>query len=889
MVQPQSSNDSSVSLSQDSNLRQFLQRQASIELDEVHTKSISEWIKLAHEYLRDFEEALLREDLDTAYIKFLIASRISYNIIPVHPNHPEITFTEQKADDLLRKKILDNFAGFMRSTIPVLIARETAMLCGGSPNLRSTDRITPPASPALTTLTGHENDRRSILSSDSTSQYHTYTHDNISVHSESTTRPVSTSSLMTNQTPSISGVEQPPQPLSTFLPMYEPLMYSNEVSLTDAIQSLETLVINEPSQQTNTNDVIQQNNANDISSGPSTITEQPKNKPISKDTVPKWDLVADMVDEINQQLEEQNLKKFNQMQRRRRYTPDNEISSDEDEDYVTPMSSAVSSAMSSAASARSGSVSYSQRASTPRTYVPPAFPTVGFHNGNIPDDLVTSRNSNGSISRSLRYNGASNERSQEEPPMTPPQGVFPLDNSPDTLQRTNVTNEAHNNTPQGLDNYGVLADHNHLSVQRADSVANYVLSPAEPITLSLQSSSNEVYKPDEHDAYVEPMEGASHTQKPHTRQSTAPSIASSTSSKGTNTSSGSQHTASVPAAPTKTSKTLFGFINAKKTIKVDGNTNKVVTSTVPQPARRKESKTAFTVSSTHYKPFGSIVAKKSDVTKVTKHPSRTYLPPIPQSKPVETKTRNSISDDDEVSDSESQSHPFGASVPDGRDSLRDHRSSITSGSLRDHRSSFASSSSHEHRASIVSSTTQEHRSSNASNPVPIPNGDPSHNSTTIARSLSSHGGEGLYSTSPASISNSTRTAPSPRTAPVAYEQDRSTPTHRVGPTIERLRRHAQTNLEFIRYMTFPDLVSVATDMFVSMRKLELEQDYENAYIHGMQGMIIATYVIPKHVDCVASSGVPYFRYVELVEIINFRYKSMLANIQNVIENNDLHR
>ena len=103
MVQLQSPNASSASLPQDTNLRQFLQRQANVELDEVHTKTINEWIKLGHEYLRDvssyrpdpcigrnrhilliltcvpslyqFDEAILKDDSDAAYIKFLIASR----------------------------------------------------------------------------------------------------------------------------------------------------------------------------------------------------------------------------------------------------------------------------------------------------------------------------------------------------------------------------------------------------------------------------------------------------------------------------------------------------------------------------------------------------------------------------------------------------------------------------------------------------------------------------------------------------------------------------------------------------------------------------------------------------------------------------------------------
>jgi hypothetical protein len=43
-------------------------------------------------------------------------------------------------------------------------------------------------------------------------------------------------------------------------------------------------------------------------------------------------------------------------------------------------------------------------------------------------------------------------------------------------------------------------------------------------------------------------------------------------------------------------------------------------------------------------------------------------------------------------------------------------------------------------------------------------------------------------------------------------------------------------MEFIKYMSYSDLISFASDLFGNMRKLELEREYENAYIHGMQAM-----------------------------------------------------
>lgn len=53
MVQLELSSESSVSEPHDTKLRQFLQQQANVELAEVQTKSINEWIKLSYEYLRD--------------------------------------------------------------------------------------------------------------------------------------------------------------------------------------------------------------------------------------------------------------------------------------------------------------------------------------------------------------------------------------------------------------------------------------------------------------------------------------------------------------------------------------------------------------------------------------------------------------------------------------------------------------------------------------------------------------------------------------------------------------------------------------------------------------------------------------------------------------------
>lgn len=746
----------------------------------------------------------------------------------------------------------------MRTTVPIVIARETAISQGGSPTLRSTDRITPPASPVLSTVAGLDNDRRSFLSTDSISQSHTIAQDNMSVHSESTTGHVSTSSAATYDTPSISGQEQLLHPIISSLSLSEPLMSNDEVALTDAYAMLGSSVAKEQ---------IQQTNMYDGPSRASTITGRANNG----SSYAASQTMAEMVDEINYQLEQQNLKKLDRMASRRGYARDSDISSDEDDDEDAPQPS---------------NYSNSQPSPLPSPYETP-YPTVGFHNGYAPpEDPMPTRSAHGSISRTMQHNGSYNDHTPEGSPLSPSSDIFPLDIPPQMLQRTHDPNGTQNYTLEMREIQGSQAHVNRPHIPGSESVVTHVLEPVESITLSLQDTSNVFYKPDELDSPVNNLGGPSIVQKPDTKvpdtavpdtratdipEPTSPSIASSSSSKGAIRHSVSQPSTPVGSIGKKVSKSFFGSLKGgKKYIKVDGNTNKVVTSTVPQAPRRKESKTqhSFVAHTSHYTPFGSLVSKKSDAPKTdalrhSNHSSRIHLPSEPL-KTIFTETRNSISDDDNISDSEGAPNHMGAAVPDGRDSFGDHRSSVASGSVHDHRSSIASNSSQEHRSSIVSnnsSTILDHRPSIASNgsqenrsnvvsnntmleykpsiaskPLPIPHPDQATRGSNSVRSSSSLGNEGPYSTSPASISTSARAAHSPRQMPLSHEPDRSAPVPRVGPTIERLRRYAQTNMDFIKYMSYSDLISFASDLFGNMRKLELEREYENAYIHGMQAM-----------------------------------------------------
>jgi hypothetical protein len=737
----------------------------------------------------------------------------------------------------------------------------------------------------LSTVAGLDNDRRSFLSTDSISQSHTIAQDNMSVHSESTTGHVSTSSAMTYDTPSIHGQEQLLHPINSSLSLSEPLMSNDEVALNDAYAVLGSSVAKEQMQQTNMYD------------GPSrasTITGRANNG----SSYAASQTMAEMVDEINYQLEQQNLKKLDRMASRRGYARDSDISSDEDDDEDAPPPS---------------NYSNSQSSPLPSPYEPP-YPTVGFHNGYAPpDDPMPTGSAHGSISHTMQHNGSYNDRTPDGSPLSPSYDIFPLDIPPQMQQRTHDPNETQNYTLEMREIQGSQGHVNRPYIPGSESVVTRVLEPVESITLSLQDTSNVFYKPDELDSPVNNSEGPFVVQKPDTKvpdaavpdtraatdvpEPTSPSIASSSSSKGTIRHSVSQPSTPVGTIGKKVSKSFFSSLKSgKKYIKVDGNTNKVVTSTVPQAPRRKESKTqhSFVTHTSHYTPFGSLVGKKSDAPKSdalrnSNHSSRIHLPSEPP-KSTFIETRNSISDDDKISDSEGAPNHMSAAVADGRDSFGDHRSSVASGSVHDHRSSIASNSSQEHRSSVVSNNSstmldhrpsiasngsqehrsnvvynntmldhrqsmasngsQEHRSNGVSNnnmlehkpsiaskPLPIPHPDQTIRSSSSVRSSSSLGNEGPYSTSPASISNSSRAANSPRQMPLIHEPDRSAPpVPRVGPTIERLRRYAQTNMEFIKYMSYSDLISFASDLFGNMRKLELEREYENAYIHGMQAM-----------------------------------------------------
>lgn len=648
------------------------------------------------------------------------------------------------------------------------------MLQAGQHNSRRTDRLTPPASPALSSLAGLENDRRSFLSSDSTTQSHNLANDEGSVYSVSSTGHASNGSFSAYDLPQFVGSQQDVHLMERAIPMVDPLIVDDNQLFAEASALFGTLVPMAQSQRTSLAE-----NTNEPH-GSSHRVNHGRHQSASA-------AMAEIFEQIDEQIGQQNLRK---------YTSDSDISSD-DEVYQEPSNNAKASTLRTSINARN---------------MP--FPTVGFHNGRGGDDNTSTVNA--------QYSGTPAETAVDDPLLSPTSEIFSLEltsransiSRANTIvaRRSDISDLSHAleqlSTAQDNHDYGLEADFNNLDIRRTSSITTHVLSPMDSITLSLQDSNDVVYKPDENDGTEDPLEGTSGMHKPDAVMSSGLSIASSTSSKAMSDSSASPST--------KRGKFSFGFGKGKTTIKVDALPTPTKTSATPPgtSARRKGSKTLHTYSpyASHYKPFGSIIApgsKKTELPKSSGNTSQQHLPThhAPAPRVTMPKTRNSISDEGELvsDDEELPSQPFGASVPDGRDPLADHRGSI------------------------------------ASKPLPIPKVDkepssPLPTNTVSYRSLSSQG-VGEFSTSPASISGTSRPNTSPNSTSESYEPDRSIPIHRVGARVEKLRRHAQTNLDCIKYMSFVDLVSFATDLFANMRKLEMEEDYENAYIHGMQGMM----------------------------------------------------
>ncbi|KAH8548535.1 hypothetical protein BGW37DRAFT_177313 [Umbelopsis sp. PMI_123] len=124
----------------------------------------------------------------------------------------------------------------------------------------------------------------------------------------------------------------------------------------------------------------------------------------------------------------------------------------------------------------------------------------------------------------------------------------------------------------------------------------------------------------------------------------------------------------------------------------------------------------------------------------------------------------------------------------------------------------------------------------------------------------------VYSESPPSQSDMHSSSPSGSSPATSVSPNIST----VNPLITRLRVHARTNLGCIKYMTFSSIVSYSSDLFSKMRMYYEQKDYANAYTHGLQGMIIATNILPQHHDFRLEMGPPYYNYLNILEVRYFR-------------------
>src|ERR1700730_3934999 len=109
----------------------------------------------------------------------------------------------------------------MRAIIPAVIARETAMLQAEPSSVRRTDRLTPPASPALSTTTPGLDDHRSVLSSDSMHHLQNLVNDTNSLYSISTAGHTSDVSY---DMPQYNGSQPSMHPMEHVISLAEPLI-----------------------------------------------------------------------------------------------------------------------------------------------------------------------------------------------------------------------------------------------------------------------------------------------------------------------------------------------------------------------------------------------------------------------------------------------------------------------------------------------------------------------------------------------------------------------------------------------------------------------------------------------------------------------------------------
>ncbi|KAG2174334.1 hypothetical protein INT43_004357 [Umbelopsis isabellina] len=823
-------NSDSAPGAEDSNLRELLQRQANVQLGEVHDKTIIEWIQLSHEYLRDFEEALLRNDQLHAYASFVVATRICYTLIPAHPNYANLSRSERMCDDLLRQKILDNFPEFMRLTVPSIIDRETSHLGVASLSSRRTDRLTPPASPASSTVASIENDHQSFITSDPFLQQ--YRSDQQSIISADTfvrqQRSIATEKpFATDWDVSANERKQPPPENSL---NRDKLLqrHDNENGMT-----VEDRVIIDDSSVTALRGTLFENlgpesslHTYQTSSSVAPRIDTPNESDKFRVGHGRYPSASDTMAELYQKINETKISWKNH--------DTSSISSDDDVDQEP------------------SNIIESSHLFVSNGNIP--FTRVGFR-----DDDTTGIASPTMKNKSKDLYLAQNQARLSDdkiPTMittttsTPNSEIFPMDSisrASSISQRGGLV--ASNEEP-------LATDFEHLRLTNSNS--SHVLQPLEPITLTPQLDDTTINKPDENDGSRTTV--TTTTQKPDdvmasnvSTAATAPSIANSDSFDSTHT--------------LRRKSFVDGFWGSKQPKKE--TSRKKITVQQPPPSSYVQGSTSY------YSPFRSIMSSgksKGKAKKSSKDVSRK------ESKILQPAVRQA-----ESNHAAEQVENHSLSQPVDKSFERKNRDSISDDDVlpSDTDDRIAASSAHRPSTSsdMTTGSSSVHESS-SSHPIPITSQHPS-----WAENISAnvYQGEGILSSSPASYPSTSRAYSSPQSNTLTdFQTPAISPT--AHPLIKRLQRYAHTSLECVKYMDFSSLISYANALFAGMRQLESERDYEDAYVQGYMGIIVVTNVLCKHSDRRREKELDFYRFIEISELVNERYKSKLNNIQNILEN-----
>jgi hypothetical protein len=653
----------------------------------------------------------------------------------------------------------------MSLTVPSILEREIRYLHVASPSNRRPDRLTPPASPVSSVIASIENDRQSVISSDSFPYKH---QNNLAEQS------------FTADWESIQSGPRPP-PFE-----YSPHHYNPQHRRSDEqIMPLDGPVVMDD------NHVIASGanlfgdlehrssfHSNEASNSEPPITGSPQYNMNQRVSHGRHQSASDTMAELFEQINEQMRNPY------RNNHDASSISSDDDVDQEEPQNNDESPNF------------FASNGNRP-------FPRVGFRNED-PSDTLLPNQYNHSVHSYVADQAArlSDEKIPTVAPTTassPNSEIFPMD----SISRASSISQHGGLIAKSEEHLATEFDHLRLTTTNS----MHVLQPSESITLIPQKDDDIFNKPDENDGSR--FTDATTTQKPDDVLPSDKSIMSTTSSKAHSDSSDSNHT--------KRRKSFLSMLSSK-THKPEKSPKKFTVPAPPQTTYGHRSPSVF-------RPFESMMptGKSKGKGKSSSHVSRR------ESKISGHNTHQVESQHT----SQPVDKPF---MPKTRDSTSDRRNSISDDDVLSSDTELPQPTLPQHatsHSSDVPAGTSSMNHNSISHPIPIS----SHNSSAI-HNMPAYASPSdiVYSSSPASISGSTKPQSSPQSNSL-YDFHSPTHSQAVHPLVNRLRRQAQTSLDCVNYMDFSSLISYANVLFAGMRQLESEREYENAYVHGYMAMM----------------------------------------------------